>query len=110
MHAWFKFVIKGHICDFDLTDTKMDCLNQLLHTRGAPPLLLKIVSVYDRAIVHRQLVYAQINTRVKKRNSFTIKFVAESNVIYGLISKFMSVSCTAPTEEHTIQLVLRSKM
>lgn len=90
----------------DLTDTEMDCLNQLLHTRGAPPLQSKTVSVYNRAIVHRQLVYAQINTRVKKRNSFTIKFVAESNMMYGLVSKFMSVSCAAPSEEkHSIACV-----
>ena len=88
----------------DLTDPEMDCINQLLHTRGAPPLQSKTVSVYDKAIVHKQLVYAQINTRVKKRNSFTIKFVAESNVMYGLVSKFMS--CTALTEEkHNIACV-----
>ena len=61
--------------------------------------------MYNRVIVHRQLVYAQANSRVKKRNSFTIKFATKSTVLYGLVDKFISVSSAVSESKHNLACV-----
>ena len=89
----------------DLHNSEINSINQLLHSQGTPPLQSKTVTMYDRAIVRRQLVYAQTNSRVKKRNSFTIKFVTKSSE-YGIVNKFVSVSSAASESKYDLACII----
>ena len=50
-------------------------------------------------------MYAQANSRVKKRNNFTIKFATKSTVLYGLVDKFISVSSAVSESKHNLACV-----
>ena len=68
-------------------------VNDLLNSIEVPELPTTSVLTYDRAAVRGQTVYAESNTRVKKRNSFTVQFCVADGVKYGLVETFVS-DCT----------------